>query len=123
MVRLSRNAILLDMGKREWAQTALALLQKGKPAQVRPVGHSMRGIINNGDLVTLAPCEAQTIKAGDVVFARIQGRRYSHLVLHLVLECKDGRFLIGNNFGRIDGWITAQNIFGKVVDICAPETV
>lgn len=82
----------------------------------------MEGLIRDGDLVTLQPCSAQDIVDGDVVLARVQGRRYSHLVLHLVIAREADKFLIGNNHGRIDGWVTAQNIFGRVINVAHSQT-
>lgn len=81
----------------------------------------MEGRISNGDLVTLQPCIAQDLVAGDVVLARVQGRRYFHLVLHLIIAREADRFLIGNNHGRIDGWVTAQNVFGRVTRVDAAK--
>src|SRR5689334_10553461 len=105
------------MRKRLWAEEALASLQSGHSVQVKPIGHSMQGKIGSGDLVTLEPCTLSDIEVGDIVLARIEGRRYSHLVLHLVIDCQSDAFLIGNNHGRHDGWIAAENIFGKVTKV------
>lgn len=38
-----------------WANFAIAALQKGETVKIRPHGHSMRGKVNSGDLVTLEP--------------------------------------------------------------------
>lgn len=102
------------MPKRLWAEEAIEQLQAGRVVQIHPAGHSMTGRVSDGDLVTLQPCLPEDLAAGDVVLARVQGRRSSHLVLHLVIKCETDRFLIGNNHGRIDGWVSAQNIFGKL---------
>jgi SOS-response transcriptional repressor LexA len=108
------------MQKREWAEEAVAKLQNGQAAQVKPTGHSMQGKVSDGDLVTLEPCQPQDLVAGDIVLARIKGRRYFHLVLHLIIKCEANKFLIGNNHGRLDGWITAESVFGKVTKVQAP---
>ena len=108
------------MSKREWATIAHEALSRGESVQVRPRGHSMSGRIGDGDLVTLLPCCAETLNPGDMVFALIQGRHYSHLVLHQILEREPGRLLIGNNFGRVDGWVTEEDVYGRVA---AVETV
>ncbi len=81
----------------------------------------MRGRISDGDAVTLEPCLAQNLLVGDIVLCRIEGRRFSHLVLHLIVGREAKRFLIGNNFGRVDGWISSQDIFGKVTKV-EPQT-
>jgi hypothetical protein len=37
--------------------------------------------------------------------------------LHLVKAIQGSRFQIGNNRGRINGWVTAGSIFGRCVKI------
>ncbi len=105
------------MSNRKWAQTARDELYAGQTVQIRPRGHSMTGRINDGDLVTLAPCSPDNLAAGDIVLARVQGRRFSHLVLHLIHERDGERFLVGSVTGREDGWIGAADIYGKVTEI------
>src|SRR2546427_4654261 len=36
-----------------WAKFAIEALRRGETAQIRPRGHSMRGKVDDGDLVTL----------------------------------------------------------------------
>lgn len=91
-----------------WATFAVEALSKGQTAQVKPRGHSMRGKVNDGDLVTLAPCDAATLKVGDIVLVRVHG----HIYLHLIKAVDQGRFLIGNNRGGINGWVGANSIYG-----------
>lgn len=105
------------MSKRAWAEEAREKLLLGQTVLVIPKGHSMQGRISDGDAVTIEPFCAQILAIGDIVLCRIQGRRTSFLVLHLVVERVADSFLIGNNRGRIDGWIASQNIFGKVVKV------
>lgn len=105
------------MRNRKWAEDAIEKLQAGETVQVRPKGHSMQGKVNDGDLVTLQPCLTQDLQVGDVVLACIAGRRYFHLVLHLVLSRESDKFLIGNNHGRVDGWVAAENVFGKATKV------
>ena len=105
------------MSKREWAAVACEALLRGETIQVQPRGYSMSGRISDGDIVTLQPCFAETLVPGDMVLAQVQGRHYSHIVLHQVLEREAGRFLIGNNLGGVDGWVTVQDVFGWVVAI------
>src|SRR5262245_44124085 len=91
-----------------WATFAIERLQKGEQTQVRPRGHSMRGKVNDGDLVTLDPCNHDSVKPGDIVLVKVKGNVYLHLV-----KARDGdRFLIGNNRGGINGWVGPNAIFG-----------
>jgi hypothetical protein len=105
------------MSGREWATMAYDALCRGETVSVQPRGHSMAGHINDGDLVTLKPCQVETVMPGDIVLVRIQGRRYTHLVLHQVLELDASRLLIGNNLGGIDGWVAEQDVYGRVIGI------
>ena len=105
------------MNNRQWAQFARDELRAGRTAQVRPRGHSMTGRINDSDLVTLAPCAPNDLAAGDIVLSSIKGRRFFHLVLHLIYERDGERFLIGSATGRLDGWIGSNDIFGKVTQV------
>ena len=77
----------------------------------------MAGRIGDGDLVTLSPVIAEELETGDIVLARVRGRRFFHLVLHLIHQRGENRFLIGSNHGRLDGWIGFDDIFGKVTAI------
>lgn len=73
----------------------------------------MKGKVNDGDLVTLAPCVAENLAAGDIVLVRVSGRDYLHLV-----KAVDGkRFQIGNNRGGINGWVSPHAIYGKAIKV------
>lgn len=112
-------AILFQMHRRMWAEEAVDKLQSGQTVKIKPKGHSMQGKVSEGDLVIIEPCQLQDLTVGDIVLASIKGRRYFHLVLHLIIERDADKFLIGNNHGRLDGWITTENIFGKVTQVQA----
>jgi len=99
-----------------WANFAIERLRQGETVQIRPKGHSMRGRVNDGDLVTLEPCEADKLAVGDVVLVRVNGNVY----LHLIKAINGRRFQIGNNRGRINGWVGANAIYGKAVKVEAP---
>lgn len=75
----------------------------------RPRGHSMSGKIESGQLCTVAPVGPGELAVGDIVLCRVNGSEY----LHLVKAIDGERFQIGNNRGRINGWITARSIFGR----------
>lgn len=94
-----------------WAEHAIKELQAGRQVQIRPRGHSMKGRVNDGDLVTLVP--VKELDVNDVVLVHIHGRDYLHLV-----KAKDGnRLQIGNNRGGINGWVGSQAVYGKAIRI------
>jgi SOS-response transcriptional repressor LexA len=99
-----------------WASHAIEALQKGETTQVRPRGHSMKGKVNDGDIVTLQPCDPNQLKPGDVVLVRVRGNVY----LHLIKAVDKGRFLIGNNRGGINGWVGHNAIYGVATRVEKP---
>lgn len=96
-----------------WVTEARDALAAGKTIQVRPVGGSMRGRIESGQLVTLQPAGYNDIQLQDVIFIRWKG----NYLLHLVLEKNNDRVCIGNTLGKINGWIDATDVLGKVIAV------
>jgi hypothetical protein len=94
-----------------WATEYVAGLQRGETVQFRPRGHSMRGKVESGQLCTVEPVGAAALKVGDLVLCKVNGRQY----LHLVKAVQGNRFLIGNNRGRVNGWVSAEAIYGRCV--------
>ena len=96
-----------------WAARYIEQLRNGETVSFRPRGNSMSGKIESGALCTVAPVDPTTLQVGDIVLCKVNGREY----LHLVKAIQGPRFQIGNNRGRINGWITAGAIFGKCIRI------
>src|SRR5687768_12734652 len=96
-----------------WATQAVSEIRQGRPVQVRPRGGSMRGRIEDGQLVTLTPVDASEVKEGDAVLVRWRGG----FLLHLVKRIGGDRYLIGNNVGRINGWVKGDAILARVTEI------
>jgi len=90
-----------------WANGHIARLQRGETVSFR--GNSMKGRIDSGQLCTVAPVDPAALAVGDIVLCRVHGADY----LHLVKAIQGGRFQIGNNRARVNGWIGAAGIFGK----------
>ena len=96
-----------------WASHYIEKLQNGETVSFRPRGNSMAGKIESGKLCTVTPADAAALKVGDIVLCRVRGSEY----LHLVKAIQGPRFQIGNNRGRINGWITGSTIYGRCVRI------
>jgi hypothetical protein len=96
-----------------WASGHIEKLQAGETVSFRPRGNSMSGKIESGQLCTVAPVDTQTLDVGDIVLCKVNGREY----LHLIKAIQGPRFQIGNNRGRINGWVSANAIYGKLVRI------
>ena len=96
-----------------WATPHIAKLREGETVSFRPRGHSMAGRIESGQLCTVEPIDPKGIDVGDIVLCKVKGHEYLHLV-----KAKQGpRFLIGNNRGGTNGWITVNSIYGRCVSI------
>ncbi len=97
-----------------WATHYIERLKNGETVQFRPRGNSMKGKINSGQLVTVEPIRSTELIAGDIVLCKVNGNQY----LHLIKAIQGGRYQIGNNLGRINGWISRTSIYG----ICTSVT-
>lgn len=93
-----------------WAENYINKLKAGTTVKFRPRGNSMVPRIKSGELCTVTPVDPATIVVGDVVLCRVRGNEY----LHLVKAIQGQRFQIGNNKGKINGWIGPNGIFGKL---------
>ena len=92
-----------------WATPYIAKLKLGETVSFRPRGHSMKGKIESRQLCTVKPIEnIETLQKGDIVLCKVNGNEY----LHLIKAIQGPRFQIGNNRGRINGWISANSIIG-----------
>jgi len=87
-------------------------LQAGETIISKEPGNSMIPIIKSRQPVKLTPCKWEDCNKGDIVYCKVKGRYYTHLVKGK----SNGRgLLIGNNHGKINGWTKA--VFGKVTEI------
>jgi phage repressor protein C with HTH and peptisase S24 domain len=96
-----------------WASAYIEKLNRGESVSFRPRGNSMAGKIESGQLCTVEPVDTTSLRVGDIVLCKVHGREYIHLV-----KAIDGqRFQIGNNRGRINGWVSGGSIFGRCVRV------
>jgi hypothetical protein len=98
-----------------WANHAIEKLRAGQDAVVIPHGGSMRPKVLSGARVTLTPLSATEAIVGDIVLCRVKGNVYLHLVKAVQ---GDGRVLIGNNRGGVNGWTKA--VYGKATEVENP---
>ena len=87
-------------------------LAKGETFITSEKGNSMVPLIKSGQDHKLAPATWDTVEVGDIVYCKVRGRFYTHLVKAKNLDkgCQ-----IGNNKGHINGW--TKQVFGKVVEV------
>jgi hypothetical protein len=87
-------------------------LLEGETIISKEPGNSMLPRLKSRQPVRIAPATWEMIEVGDIVYCKVRGNVYTHLVKAKSLSrgC-----LIGNNHGRINGW--TKQIFGKVIEI------
>lgn len=96
-----------------WATDLIRKLQLGETVQCRPRGNSMKGLISSGQLCTIEPADTSRVFVNSIVLCRVNGNDY----LHVVKKIEGERFLIGNNRGGINGWISANKIYGRCIRV------
>lgn len=92
-----------------WKETELS---KGKTLITSEKGNSMEPLISSGQKHKLIPCHWMDCIEGNVVFCKVSGRYYTHLV---TAKDKHRGLQISNNKGNVNGWTT--KVFGKVVEV------
>ena len=91
-----------------WVTHYIEKLKTGGIVKFRPRGNSMKGKIESRQLVTVEPLMDMQPQKGDIILCKVNGSQY----LHLVKETQGDRYQIGNNIGRINGWINVNSIYG-----------
>lgn len=69
-------------------------------------------LIKSGQKHILSPTTWEDCVVGDIVYCKVKGRFYTHLVLKK--DAQKGLF-IGNNRGGTNRW--TKQVFGKVTEI------
>jgi hypothetical protein len=87
-------------------------LLSGETITSKEVGNSMLPILKSKQSVILEPTEWDKVEVGDIVYVKVHGHFYTHLVK--AVDPKKG-CLICNNKGRVNGW--SKQIYGKVIKI------
>ena len=87
-------------------------LLAGETIISREPGNSMTPILKSRQPVRIAPATVEDVDVGDIVYCKVKGNHYTHLV-----KAKNRRrgCLIGNNHGHVNGW--TKKVFGKVIEI------
>jgi hypothetical protein len=98
-------------------QRLLQELHAGRPVTVICGGGSMRGRIEIGQHVTITPIDPHAVAVGDIVFVRWKRTNY---MMHVILAIQNDQFLIGNNVGKINGWVPGADVIGKITAIIDP---
>jgi len=96
-----------------WVNDALKELAESGHCKIRPHGGSMRGRIESGQLVTIEKVEPSDVLVNDVALVKWNG----NYLLHIIIEIREEKASIGNNLGKINGWIPLTDVIGKVTKV------
>lgn len=79
---------------------------------------SMRKAIKHGQTLTMSPIASPSeIQVGDLVLVNWhQGD-----IFHIVGEVQGEQYLIVNSLGKVNGWVSAKDILGRITKIIEPE--
>lgn len=86
-------------------------LEEGQTFETSEKGNSMTPLIKSGQHHILEPAKWEDCVKGDIVFCKVKGRYYTHLVW---AKSNNGLH-IGNNHGHSNGW--TKQVWGKVKEI------
>lgn len=93
---------------------AIEVIQKEGRCLIQGFGGSMEPLLHSGDVFVFEAVREDTkLKVGDIVFCRVNG----NLCLHKITALAGNTYKIGNNKGKINGWTTRKQIYGKFVSI------
>jgi hypothetical protein len=90
----------------------LETLLSGQTITTSEKGNSMVPLIKSGQKHKLAPTKWEEVDIGDIVYAKVKGKFYTHLVT--AKNDKRG-CQISNNKGFVNGW--TKQVYGKVIEI------
>jgi hypothetical protein len=90
----------------------LERLMNGETFVTSEKGNSMVPLIHSGQEHMLAPTTLEEVEVGDIVYCKVRGKFYTHLVK---AKNQDKGLLIGNNRGYNNGW--TKQVYGKVIQV------
>jgi len=109
----------------DFMDLSAVILQSGNSLRFTAHGYSMAPFICDGDVITIEPVPAETLKVGDVIFYHTGGEV---CVAHRIVgRHKEGDEIIlrirGDSSLRYDEKIRSDQIMGKVVEVQREERV
>lgn len=87
----------------------------------KPRGNSMTGKIDSGSQVVVKKVDLKALRVGDAVYAKVKGSYYLHLLS--AIDETQNRYQISNNHGHVNGWVSADNVFGLCVEVAGNVVV
>ena len=101
------------------ASFVASLLTQGQMIEkYKEAGNSMLPILKSNQPVTLEPVTDESdLKINDIVFCKVKGNYYTHLISGIRNKNGHTEYQIRNNQKYVNGWLKKKNIFGRVVKI------
>lgn len=90
------------------------LLEKGE-VTFKPHGNSMSPKIHSGDEVVVKKVPLAAFRIGDAAYCKVKGSIFLHLIT--AIDETGSRYQISNNHGHVNGWATANNMYGLCVQV------
>lgn len=79
---------------------------------------SMRKAIKHGQTLTMSPIgDPSEIQVGDLVLVKW----HQNYIFHIIGEIQGEQYLIVNSLGKVNGWVSAKEILGRITKIIEPE--
>jgi signal peptidase I len=99
------------------------LLASGYRVRFRADGWSMRPAIRDGETVTIEPVLPSSVKEGDIVLLRQNGRPLVHRVVHVGMENGEVvEFIVRGDAKRAcDAPVKPDDVLGRVTDTFTPR--
>jgi signal peptidase I len=92
------------------------LLQDGFKVNFRAPGHSMFPTILANETIRVEPIDPSTVRSGDIILYRTNGRLIAHRVIRIKIEAL--HFIMRGDAATVcDEPVTSDQILGKVVSI------
>lgn len=112
---ISNNYLSCDT--KEFGLLSSELLRAGNTIRFRVKGASMKPLIRDGDVVSVAPLEQTRLHIGDVVLFTVgNGRALLHRVIKIRSGIGEEEILIqGDRSTNPDGYIKKSDIFGILI--------
>jgi hypothetical protein len=100
------------------SKTTADHLQNGETCKVTGVGNSMTPILKSKQSVICVPVTEDTeLEKKDIVLCKVNGHYYLHLIKSIKKTKNGCTYLIGNNHGHDNGWVSKDKIYGRVEEI------
>ena len=94
-------------------------LREGKFGRIKGIGNSMLPILKSKqDVICIPVTDEVELKKRDIVLCKVRGHYYLHLI-HGIRN--NNQYLIGNNHGHMNGWVSRNQIYGKCIEILDEE--